>query len=290
MNKKGVVVKKLANDFWVKCDNDVFVCKPRGTLKSSGIFVGDNVMITLDHTNTIDKILERKNLLIRPPLANLDQLIIVISPIPKPDFMIVDKLILFCYSHGIKPVLIVNKQDLSCELNSYVLNNYSTFIETAFVSAKTNENLTLLTQILKGHLSAFAGQSAVGKSALINSLFKNVKAVEGELSQKINRGKNTTRHCEIFYNNDFMIADTAGFTSLDENLLTIPYYELAFYYPDYNKYKQECRYSSCAHYNEPENDCKIKQLVKVDKLDKERYNRYRKLYESLEQRWVKTHG
>lgn len=290
MNREGVVVKKLANDFWVKCNNNIFVCKPRGTLKSSGIFVGDNVSITIDNTNTIDKIFERKNLLIRPPLANLDQLIIVISPIPKPDFMIVDKLILFCYSHGIKPVLVVNKQDLSCELNNYVLSNYSTFIETLFVSAKTSENLALLTSVLKGRLSAFAGQSAVGKSALINSLFQDKNAIEGELSKKINRGKNTTRHCEIFYNKDFMIADTAGFTSLDENLLLIPYYELALYYPDYNKYKHECRYSSCAHYNEPEKDCKIKQLVKVDKLDQERYNRYRKLYESLEQRWVKTHG
>ena len=100
-----------------------------------------------------------------------------------------DKLILFCYSHGIKPVLVVNKQDLSCELNNYVLSNYSTFIETLFVSAKTSENLALLTSVLKGRLSAFAGQSAVGKSALINSLFQDKNAIEGELSKKINRGK-----------------------------------------------------------------------------------------------------
>lgn len=290
MNKEGIVVKKLTNDFWVKCQKDVFVCKPRGTLKSAGIFVGDNVSITLGNTNTIDKILPRKNLLIRPPLANLQQLLIVVSPIPKPDFLIVDKLILFSYSHNIKPILIVNKQDLSKQLNEYILKTYSTFVETAFVSAKTSENIELLTKILKGSFSAFAGQSAVGKSALINCLFANENAKEGELSQKINRGKNTTRHSQIYYNDDFMLADTAGFTSLDENLLCIPYYELALYYPDYNKFKHECRYSSCSHYNEPEKDCKIKQLINVDKLDKQRYNRYRKLYESLAKRWTQTHG
>ena len=289
MSRKGIVVKKLANDFWVKCESEVFLCKPRGTLKASGIFVGDRVQITTDSTNTIDKIEPRKSLLIRPPLANLDQLLIVISPVPKPDFMIVDKLILFAYSHQIKPVLIVNKQDLSKDLNDYILSVYSPFIETAFVSAKTNENIELLTRILRGHFSAFSGQSAVGKSALINCLFDE-NAKEGELSQKIQRGKNTTRHSQAYVADDFMIADTAGFTSLDENLLDIVYWELSLYYPDYNKFRAECKYSSCTHTNEPTQDCKIKQLVKLDKLDKERYNRYVKLYDSLKARWVKTHG
>lgn len=290
MSREGIVVKKLANDFWVKCQGEVFLCKPRGTLKASGIFVGDKVTIELGSTNTIGEVKPRKSLLIRPPLANLEQLLIVISPVPKPDFMIVDKLILFAYSHQIKPVLIVNKQDLSKDLNEYILSVYSPFVETAFVSAKTSENIKLLTKILRGHFSAFAGQSAVGKSALINCLFRDSGAIEGELSQKIQRGKNTTRHSQAYVADDFMIADTAGFTSLDENLLNIPYWELSLYYPDYNKFRTMCKYSSCTHTNEPTQDCKIKQLVTVDKLDKERYNRYVKLYDSLKARWAKTHG
>lgn len=290
--KKGVVIKKLADDFWIKeNDNNVTKCKARGTLKSSGVFVGDNVEFSLcEGTNTIEKICERKNLLIRPPIANIDQLMIVISPIPKPDFFIVDKLILFAYSYGIDPILVVNKQDVSKELNDYIQKAYSEFLKIIYISAKTGENIDILKETLSGKISAFAGQSAVGKSALVNLLFKDERAIEGQLSKKINRGKNTTRHCEIHFDNDIMITDTAGFTSLDEKLLPVAYYELPYYYPDYNVVKNQCKYTSCMHYNEPLSDCKVKQMVKSGEFDKERYLRYKKLYEILEQKWVKTHG
>ena len=289
---KGIVIKKLADDFWIKEENNnVIKCKSRGSLKDNGIFVGDNVEFTLgDGTNTIEKILERKNLLIRPPIANIDQLMIVISPIPKPDFFIVDKLILFAYSYGIEPVLVVNKQDVSKELNDYIQKAYSSFINIIYISAKTGENIDKLKDSLRGKISAFAGQSAVGKSALVNLLFKDERALEGQLSKKINRGKNTTRHCEIHFDEDIMITDTAGFTSLDEKLLPIAYYELPYYYPDYNVVKGECKYTSCMHYNEPLKDCMVKQKVKSGEFDKERYLRYKKMYEILEQKWVKTHG
>ena len=288
---EGIVIKKLSNDFWVKVGNEVKKCKPRGNLKSSGIYVGDSVEIEeAQSTIVITKVNERANILIRPPIANLSQLIIVVSPIPKPDFLIVDKLILFAYSHGIKPIIVINKQDISNELNDYIKFAYSSFVDVVFVSAKSGENINKLQDILKGHISAFAGQSAVGKSALINILFNNSKAIEGTLSKKINRGKNTTRHSEIYYNDDIMIADTSGFTSLDETLLPIPYYELPFYYLDYNVYKNQCKYTSCTHINEPYKDCKIKQLVKENKLDENRYERDKKIYDILDTQWVKPHG
>ena len=289
--KNFIVVKKLANDFWVKYDNQIALCKPRGNLKSKGIFVGDYVnLVNIDNQFVIENVLPRNNVLIRPPLANLEQLLIVISPIPKPDFMIIDKLILFAYSYGIEPILVINKQDISTELNEYIDNTYSNFIKTVFVSAKTESGIDSLKDVLKNKLSAFAGQSAVGKSALVNSLFKNLKTKEGELSQKIQRGKNTTRHCEIFFSEDIMLCDTAGFTSLDEKLLPIAYFELPYYYKDYNVYKTQCRYTNCTHTNEPINDCKIKQLVASGNLDKERYERYKKMYKILEEKWVREHG
>ena len=291
MELKGRVVKKLADDFWVYVNNNTIKCKPRGSLKSSGIYVGDIVDISLQNNlYVIEKVHERTNILIRPPIANLDQLIIVISSVPKPDYMIVDKLILFAYSYGITPIIVVNKQDLSESENKYVNFSYEKFVKIIFVSAKTKKNIGELKEILTNKVSAFAGQSAVGKSALINMLLKKETALEGELSTKINRGKNTTRHSEIYFHENIMIADTSGFTSLDEKLLPIAYYELPYYYPDYNQYKSECKYSSCMHYNEPMVDCKIKQLVNDNKLDVSRYERYRKIYKILEEKWVKTHG
>lgn len=286
-----IVIKKIADNFWVKTPEGLFACKPMGKLKQGGVFVGDRVVIeVLGDEKVITKVLERKNLLIRPPLANLDQLVIVVSAVPKPDWFIVDKLLLFAYSYGIKPVLLVNKIDINSEVVDYVKNTYSSFVDVCFVSAKSKRNLDELKNMLRGQISAFAGQSAVGKSALINAMFPEHKTIEGELSQKIERGKNTTRHTEIYISEDIMIADTAGFTSLDETLLPIKYFELPFYYPDYLDAKKQCKYSTCVHYKEPGKECNVKQLVSKGVLDRDRYERYRKIYEILNERWVKTHG
>ncbi len=287
---KGIVTKKIADSFCVKVSNDTFICKPRGNLKAKGIYVGDHVEISkVDDLYVVDKVDQRHNLLIRPPLANLEQIIIVISPVPKPDFYILDKLILFAYCYDIEPIIVINKQDISDEINEYVIKTYSTFVKVVNVSAKTKNGLEQLKTVLKGKLSAFAGQSAVGKSALVNALFGD-KAKEGELSKKVNRGKNTTRHCEIFYDDDIMVADTAGFTSLDETLLPIAYYELPYYYRDYNVYKDKCKYTSCVHVAESVNECKVKEMVKAGVLDRARYDRYAKMYNLLKDKWERTHG
>lgn len=291
MDNSNIVVKKLADRFWVKNSQGTLCSRPMGKLKANGIFVGDLVEIKEENQEFfITKVLERKNKLIRPPLANLEQLLIVVATVPKPDFFIVDKLLLFAYSNGIEPVLVVNKIDIDTDVLKYVKTTYSSFVKTVFVSAKSQSGLDDLKQILRGKISAFSGQSAVGKSALINSLFPEYKVTEGELSEKIERGKNTTRHTEIFVSEDIYIADTAGFTSLDETLLPIKYYELPFYYPDYLEPKKQCKYNTCVHYKEPREECCIKTLVYQGNLDRQRYERYRKIYEILNERWVKTHG
>lgn len=289
---QGLVYKKVADQFWVKVKDNTYICVARKTLKCEGVFVGDKVKIDVNNTPaTIESVEDRKNIFIRPPLCNLDALVITIAQIPEPDYNIVDKLILFSLCYGVEPIIVVNKKDLDAGICDYVKRVYSNVVKSIiFTNAKTGEGIDILKNDIKNKLCAFAGQSAVGKSALVNSIMKKHASQEGEISIKNEKGKNTTRHCEIFFEDECLITDTAGFTSLDEKLLPIAYYELPYYYPDYVKVMNECKYKSCVHINESINDCAIKRLVQSGKLDKDRYLRYKEIYRILNEKWVKTHG
>lgn len=289
---QGLVFKKVADKFWVKVQDCTHICVARKNLKADGIFVGDKVQVDLNNNPaTIDKIDERKNIFIRPPLCNLDALVITIAQKPAPDFNIVDKLILFALCYGVEPIIVVNKIDINEGICEYVKSAYCNVIKNIiFTNAKTGEGVDRLKCAIKNKLCAFAGQSAVGKSALVNSILKVHASKEGELSIKNQKGKNTTRHCEIFFEDDCYITDTAGFTSLDEKLLPIAYYELPYYYPDYVEHMHKCKFKSCAHVNEKLCDCEIKRLVDAHALDKDRYIRYINIYKVLNNKWVKTHG
>lgn len=288
----GLVYKKIANNFGVKSGNNDYVAVARGNLKEGGIFVGDRVELEIiENQPTITKVQNRLNQLIRPPLANLEQLIIVLAEVPAPDFMIVDKLILFSLCYGIKPIIVVNKKDIDKTVGNYVKKAYKNVVDGIFfTNALTKEGLDPLKEQMKGKLSAFAGQSAVGKSALVNAIMQEHLSKVGEISIKNQKGKNTTRHCEIFFENSIMITDTAGFTSLDEKLLPIAYYELPYYYPDFVEFLDNCKYKSCVHMAEKKEECAVKRAVEQGLVDKERYLRYKEIYKILHQKWVKTHG
>ena len=224
----GLVYKILADNFHVASEGKTFVCRARGILKENGILVGDRVEFN-ENENNITKVYARKNQMIRPPLANLDKLIIVISSVPKPDFMIVDKLILFSFCYGVEPIIVVNKIDLSENLFDEVKCIYQNVVKYILsTNALLGEGIDNLKNVMRDGLCAFAGQSAVGKSALVNNILKRYSTKVGEISIKNQKGKNTTRHCEIFIEDEIMVTDTAGFTSLDEKLLPIAYYELPF--------------------------------------------------------------
>lgn len=285
--ENGLVIKKLADKFWVKVGSFTLVCSPKGKLKESGIYVGDRVKVDVKEQQ-ITNVEDRKTLLIRPPLANIDQIIIVIAPLPKPDFNIVDKLILFALSYGIKPILCINKIDIAdVKFINEVFSAYKDVLEIIKTSAK-NGNVSELKNVLNGKISSFAGQSAVGKSALTKQILPDAKVEIGELS-KIERGKHTTRHSELFeIDNSTFLADTSGFTSLDERLLPISYFELPLYYPDFLKYLENCKYRSCSHTKEEH--CAVKKAVEEGKLDSARYNRYVVIYENLKKEWQKNHG
>lgn len=272
---KAKVIKKVADKFLL--DGGCF-CSARGSLREKGIFVGDEV--EFDKTSLIiEKVMPRKNILVRPPLANLDRMLIVIAPVPKPDFCLVDKLIIFCKINGILPIICVNKCDiLSLEQKNEINRIYSPLAKVVFVSAEQMEVDTLRKEI-KG-VCAFAGQSAVGKSSLINALHGEEKEEVGALAKKTERGKQTTRIVSLYKlsGRDY-IADTAGFSKLDEALLNIEARDLDRYFEEFTSYLNRCKYLSCAH--DKEIGCAVKAAVAAGEISKERYGSYIKIYQNL---------
>lgn len=270
---KGLVIKKNANLFTVESNGTLVNLAPSGKTRASGIFVGDFV----EFDDCITNVYERKNLLIRPPIANLNKMFVVISQIPKPDFILLDKILIYCHLNDIQPIIVVNKSDIASEdfINS-LKADYS-FYKIIFVSALKGD-ISLLEKEING-ICAFAGQSAVGKSSLINALFKSEQADVGHLSKKIERGKQTTRIVSLYKINDGYIADTAGFSMLDLSMVSnINERELSSYYPDFLKGRAYCKYRSCLHEG---GDCGVIKLVNSGEISKRRYSNYLKILQEL---------
>jgi len=272
---KGLVITKNANLFNIECNGQIYTLKPSGKTKAGGIFVGDRV----EFSENITQVLKRKNLLIRPPVANIDKMFIVIAPIPKPDFVLVDKLIVYCHLNDIQPILVVNKSDL-CQDNfiEIVEKSYKKYYKMLILSAKT-DNLEKLEKEISG-VCVLAGQSAVGKSSIINALFKKENLAEvGDLSAKVERGKQTTRLVRLYKVGEGYLADTAGFSLLDLSFVgNIEYTELASYYPDFLQGRAKCKYRSCTHEG---GECGVIEDVKNEKISKMRYENYLKILAEL---------
>ena len=229
----------------------------------------------------INNVLDRKNKLIRPPVANVTQVIILIAPKPKPDFYLVDKIIIKCLSLNIQPVLVVNKCDiLTAKLKQSIIDQYQFVCDVLIISAKSNIGIEVLRDKLSNNLNVFTGQSAVGKSSLLNCLLTDKISKVGELSKKIERGKNCTRHCEIFnLDNTTQIADTPGFSVLDID--SVDSKTLCDYYPDFVEFQKDCRYNTCVHIGESADNCAIKRAVNSGQINKDRYARYCEMYQQL---------
>jgi len=220
---------------------------------------------------------------VRPPVANVDLLVIVVAALPKADWLLVEKLLLNCHAQKIDAILCYNKADLeSDEAIAAFLRTYAQY-PSFVVSAKTGANVAHLRAFLKGKLVCFAGQSAVGKSSIINAL--GGKCDVGELSKRVGRGKNTTRRVEIIDLGDFFLMDTCGFSDLDG--IDITHSELIYYYDEFLAYQDKCKFRDCTHTNEP--DCAVKKAVAEGKIDRARYERYKKLFEKLKESWEKKY-
>ena len=245
--------------------------------------VGDLVRITKPETGfaSIDELLPRKNALLRPPVSNIDQLVIVISGgVPAPDWLLTDKLLLQAYSLKIEPLLLLNKIDAADDtIVSSFSADYAMF-RTLLVSSRTGEGLNALIELLRDRVSCFAGQSAVGKSSLLNALFPELSLETGELAKKTDRGKHTTRQAELWPLLGGAVLDTPGFSLLDLEEISQDVLNAAW--PEFQGEHVHCRFTSCHHIKEP--DCAVKALLEVGKLTQARYSRYIELSQEIEQR------
>ncbi len=271
----------------MSAEGGIYNCFSRGTIKMRGeIIPGDWVEFMSERGEyVIESVMDRVNSLIRPPVANIDNVLIVISPLPRPDFLLVDKLIINCHREDITPILCYNKTDIGDDaLLKSVKASYSKVVETLFVSAITGEGIEGLKARMQGGFTCFAGQSAVGKSSIINALSgKDIQEI-GDLS-RIERGRNTTRHIEIFDIGGILIADTCGFSSL-ENMEMDPQ-ELPLMYDEYMELTSDCKYNGCTHIVEP--DCAVKKAVEEGKLNRDRYDRYLEITKEIKEKWSRRY-
>ncbi len=273
----GQIVKVKKSFCEVKVE-EIITCSVRGNVKKLRPVVGD--FVEIDKDRAICSLLPRKSYFIRPLCANVDCVNIVIASLPKPDYLVVDRLIAMANHGGAEVVLTVNKSDISGEVADYVLKNYSNTVSKIFiVSAKNKTGTEQLKEYLQGKLVVFAGQSAVGKTSLINGIFsENFKV--GELSRKTQRGKNTTTASSIVEDSGIRVMDTPGFTSL--YALNIPLNQLKNCYPEFEN--KTCYFNDCNHLSEP--DCGVKSAVISGEISSDRYERYKTIYNEIKEQKI----
>ena len=284
--EQGLIIENISNKFKIKTENGIYICDARGKFKKEEIkpVVGDKVNIEItskeEKIGIIEEILARKNYIKRPKLANIDQLILVISAkMPKPDLQMLDKQLAFAEYLKISPIIVINKIDLDeknvTEIENQYKNTEYKIIET---NAKIGTGVEELKGILKGKISAFSGNSGVGKSTLLNDIFENNLTQEGLVSKKNQRGKNTTTQVTLYeLEENTYIADTPGFSSYE--IYEIESQNLANYFKEFKQYINSCEFVGCTHIKEK--NCGIKQALKDNEISKQRYERFVKIYEIL---------
>ncbi len=284
----GKIIKGVGGFYTVRYDDGkLCTCKARGLFRKTGEtpLPGDDVEFVLDNKGQgyIMRILPRRNALLRPAVANVDKLLIVIAATePQPDLELVDKLLLYCKKLGIAPVLVINKCDGGDTAALQHIRQYSgECIPTVAVSAVSGFGMEALLKLLDGDTICLAGQSAVGKSSLLNALL-GLSLETGGLSRKTERGRHTTRHAELLeMQNGSLIADTPGFSMLES--VPMEPEEIADMYGEFKEHLGKCRFVGCLHLSEP--DCAVKSAVRDGLIPTERYERYKKIVnEALEAR------
>ena len=284
----GKIIKGIAGFYYVHvAESGVYECKAKGIFRNRNIkpTVGDNVEIEVlseaDHLGNINEILPRRNILVRPAVTNVDQAIIIFAlKDPVPNLQLLDRFLIQMNKQGIPVVICFNKSDLiKVEQVEELKEIYGkSGAQLVFVSAKSGEGIDLLFSALKGKTSTVAGPSGVGKSSIINTIQSDVHMEIGVLSEKIKRGKHTTRHSQFIpVDVDTYILDTPGFSTL--TLEDIEAEELKQYYPEFEQYEPFCKYGGCNHIGEMQ--CGIKEAVADGELSPVRYEHYHSIYEEL---------
>lgn len=284
--KQGIIIENISNIFKIICENELYTCDARGKLKKDDIkpVVGDKVNFEItkieEKTGVIEEILPRENYIKRPKIANINQIVLVISSkMPKPDLLMLDKQLAFAEYMNIKPVIVINKIDLAKEIAEEIKEQYKfTNYEIIETNAKENVGIYELRNALKNKISVFSGNSGVGKSTLLNDLFEDNLTLEGKISSKNKRGKNTTTTVKLYeLEENTFIADSPGFSTFD--IYEIETTKLAEYFVEFKEYIENCEFVGCTHIKEE--NCGIKQALKENKISQNRYERYIKIYEEL---------
>lgn len=282
---QGKIIKGIGGFYYVEAAEAVYECKARGNFRRQNIspLVGDNVEISVNENseNRIENILERKNALVRPPVANIDQLFIVSSSVePSVNTLIIDKMIAIAEYKNIEPIVVFTKIDIDGSYKKYADIYAKSGFKVLICDNKSGDGVDGVKALLKGKTSAFTGNTGVGKSSLLNAIDSRLALATGETSRKLGRGKHTTRHCELFKVGGGYVADTPGFSSLDfERCETILKDDLFDCFREFRPYFGMCRFSTCAHINEK--GCAVCEAVNNGKITESRHSSYVQMYNDV---------
>jgi ribosome biogenesis GTPase len=286
--EEGIIVKGIGGFYYIKQGNKIFECKARGKFRNKKItpLVGDYVLFTYDDMTKqgiIEDILERQVKLLRPPVANVEQAIIVFAlKNPDPNLRLLDKILIMSEYHDLELKICINKIDLDEDKYfDHIMEMYkNTGYEIIPCSTKQDIGIDRIKTVLKDKISVFAGPSGVGKSSLLNKVQSGLELKTGEISSKIKRGKHTTRHSELLQL-DFggWVVDSPGFTSLNIDFIEIE--ELGYLFPEFKKYINDCKFANCLHVNEP--GCGVKNALDMGYINRDRYNNYVEFLEQIKE-------
>lgn len=282
--KDGLLLKGIGGFYYVETADGVYECKARGSFRNAGLspLPGDYVTIRMDENaeNRLETIKERKNFLVRPPIANLDQLLIVVAMAdPAPNLFIIDKLIAIAERKQIEPILVFNKTDLGSPDKIMEIYRNAGYRCVA-VSTSEQQGVAEIRRMLNGKISAFTGNSGVGKSTLLNAIDSRLALQTGEISKKLGRGRHTTRHAELFHVAGGYVADTAGFSSLDmEQCEVILKEELPGCFREFEPFLGQCKFSTCAHIHDK--GCAVLQALADGVIAPSRHESYQMLYDQV---------
>lgn len=285
---KGKIIRGISGFYYVHTGkNGIYTCKAKGVFRKLQIkpLVGDDVeMSVLDEAakeGNVDQILMRKSVLIRPAVANVDQALVIFAiQRPEPNLNLLDRFLVMMEQQKLPCILCFNKKDIASVNEQQRLREIyqPAGYQVVFTSTQDDSSIKELKELLRGRTTTVAGPSGVGKSSLVNLLQQDVQMATGAISEKIERGKHTTRHSELIrIEEDTYIMDTPGFSSL--GLFALKKEELRYFYPEFSAYERACRFLGCVHLHEP--DCAVKEALEEGKISRIRYENYCLLYEEL---------
>lgn len=288
---RGKIIRGIAGFYYVHTgENGIYTCKAKGVFRKLQIkpLVGDDVeMSVLDEAakeGNVDQILPRRNTLIRPAVANIDQALVIFAvQRPEPNLNLLDRFLIMMGQQQLPCIICFNKTDIASENEKQWLRSIyePAGYQVVFTSTQDGGGLEQLKALLRGKTSTVAGPSGVGKSSLVNLLQPDIQMATGAISEKIERGRHTTRHSELIrIEQDTYIMDTPGFSSL--GLFDLEKEALRYFYPEFDAYEGTCRFLGCVHVHEP--DCAVKQALEDNKISRQRYENYCQLYEELREK------